>query len=77
MLGRALASATGSKYRGCNASTTYSGLNWATSVPSFLLEMGFMSNADDDKLLSDPVYQKKLCSGVGDFCAQMKKERKG
>ena len=75
MLGNAMAKATGSNFRGCEASTRYSGLNWATSVPSFLLEMGFMSNAEDDRLLSDPEYQKKLCMGAADFCYQMKKER--
>ena len=71
-LGNCLADATGSNYRGCNASTTYSGLNWATSVPSFLLEMGFMSNEDDDWLLSDPDYQQKICNGVAAFCSKMK-----
>lgn len=71
-LGNCLAEATGSKFRGTNASTTYSGLNWATSVPSFLLEMGFMSNADDDQLLSDADYQNKLCMGCAAFCYKMK-----
>lgn len=71
-LGNCLSEATGSKFRGTNASTTYSGLNWATSVPSFLLEMGFMSNSEDDKLLSDPDYQNKICMGVAAFCNKMK-----
>lgn len=74
MLGECYAAATGAKYRGCNASTTYSGLNWATSVPSFLLEMGYMSNEEDDRLLSDPEYQDKICDGIADFCYKMKKE---
>ena len=71
-LGTCLSEATGSKYRGCDASTRYSGLNWSTSVPSFLLEMGFMSNATDDELLSDPDYQHELCVGVAAFCQKMK-----
>ena len=71
-LGNCLSEATGSNYRGCDASTRYSGLNWATSVPSFLLEMGFMSNATDDELLSDPDYQHELCVGVAAFCQKMK-----
>ncbi len=71
-LGTCLSEATGAKYRGCDASTRYSGLNWATSVPSFLLEMGFMSNATDDELLSDPDYQHDLCVGVAAFCQKMK-----
>lgn len=71
-LGNCLADATGSKFRGCNASTTYSGLNWSTSVPSFLLEMGFMSNPEEDRLLSDPDYQEKICNGCAAFCYKMK-----
>lgn len=71
LLGEALSSATGAKYRGCNASSVYSGLNWAASIPSFLLEMGFMSNATDDKLLSDPDYQQKICEGAAVFVSQM------
>ena len=71
LLGEALSDTTGAKYRGCNASSVYSGLNWATSIPSFLLEMGFMSNATDDKLLSDPDYQQKICEGIADFVSKM------
>jgi len=71
MLGRCYSDATGAKYRGCNAGSTYSGLNWAADIPSFLLEMGFMSNSTDDELLSDPDYQQNICSGVADFVSQM------
>lgn len=71
LLGQALSDATGSKYRGCNASSRYSGLNWATDIPSFLLEMGYMSNSAEDVLLSDPDYQIKICRGVADFVSQM------
>lgn len=74
-LGECMSDATGSRFRGTNASTTYSGLNWSTSVPSFLLEMGFMSNREDDKLLSDPDYQDKICNGAAAFCYKMKQGR--
>jgi len=71
LLGQALSAATGSTYRGCNASSRYSGLNWATDIPSFLLEMGYMSNPTEDVLLSDPDYQLKICKGIADFIIQM------
>ena len=48
-----------------------SGINWCT-VPVTILEMGFMSNADDDQLLSDADYQNKLCMGCAAFCYKMK-----
>lgn len=71
-LGNCLEESTGSHYRGCDASTRYSGLNWCTSVPSFLLEMGFMTNSEEDQLLSDPAYQQQICSGIAAFCYKMK-----
>lgn len=71
MLGNCISDATGASYRGCNASSTYSGLNWATDIPSFLLEMGFMSNPTDDELLSDPDYQQEICEGVAEFVSKM------
>lgn len=71
LLGQALSTATGATYRGCNASSRYSGLNWATDIPAFLLEMGYMSNAAEDVLLSDPAYQLKICKGIADFVSQM------
>lgn len=72
LLGNSLAQSTGSYFRGTTANTNYSGLNWASSVPSFLLEMGYMSNAPEDRLLSDPNYQDKICDGVVNFCWEMK-----
>ena len=71
MLGEALSEATGAKYRGCFPSGRYSGLNWATDIPSFLLEMGYMTNKEVVLLLSDPDYQLKICAGIADFVSQM------
>ena len=71
ILGESVASSTGANYRGCNAGSTYSGLNWAADIPSFLLEMGFMSNASDDELLSDSSYQQKICEGIAVFISKM------
>jgi N-acetylmuramoyl-L-alanine amidase len=50
----------GVSYRG-----DLSGFNWA-KVPSSLVEMGFMSNPDEDKNLSDPAYLKNLLTNVAD-----------
>jgi len=62
---------TGAANLGVDVSSRYTGLNWAADVPSFLLEMGFMSNAEEDRLLSDAGYQDKICRGVLDFIRQM------
>lgn len=41
------------------------GFNWS-KTPVVLLEMGFMSNPDEDRLLSDPSYQRKLMGLTAD-----------
>jgi N-acetylmuramoyl-L-alanine amidase len=35
-----------------------------TSATSVLVECGFLSNPDDEKLLQDPVHQQKLADGI-------------
>jgi N-acetylmuramoyl-L-alanine amidase len=70
-LGSELSKTTGAPFRGTKASSDYTGLNWADSVPSFLLEMGYMSNAAEDLLLNDPVYQHKIAAGIVNFVAGM------
>lgn len=50
---------------------TYTGLNWS-EVPCVLVEMGFMTNREEDELLNDPAYQDKLVAGmVEGVCAFM------
>lgn len=44
-------------------SDQFVGNNWA-QMPCFLVEMGFMSNIQDDYLLSTPVYQQWLAEGM-------------
>lgn len=41
----------------------YVASNWA-KMPAFLVEMGYMSNEEDDKLLSDPVFQENIIAGM-------------
>ena len=63
--------ATGARAGRVNASSNYPGLNWANDMPTFLLEMGFMTNPVEDRRLSDPAYQTKICKGITDFIALM------
>jgi N-acetylmuramoyl-L-alanine amidase len=55
--------ATGAKENGVFQRDIYSGLNWST-VPSILVEMGYLTNKKEDKLLNDPDYQKKMVDGM-------------
>lgn len=58
-----MAGATGANGKGISRSKVYTGLNWST-VPSILVEMGYMSNPDEDVKLSSASYQKKLVEGM-------------
>lgn len=56
-------SSTGIKSRGVSYRDDLTGLNWST-VPSIYIEMGFISNSTEDKLLSDSSFQKKCATGI-------------
>ena len=54
---------TGAAQRGVFKRDTYTGLNWST-VPSVLVECGYMSNIEEDERLADPQYQNSLALGM-------------
>ncbi|MDR3285129.1 MAG: N-acetylmuramoyl-L-alanine amidase [Holosporales bacterium] len=54
---------TGAHKRGITEHSDMTGLNWST-VPVILLEMGFMTNDVEDKLLSTDEYQNKVVDGI-------------
>ena len=54
---------TGAKNRGVIYRDDLTGTNWA-EVTNTLIELGFMSNADEDKKLSDEKYQEKIIDGL-------------
>ena len=66
----AMAKATGAHPAGIFRRDTYSGLNWST-VPSILVEMGYMSNYDEDLKLEDEAYQELLVDGMARGLAQI------
>ncbi|MFC0213902.1 N-acetylmuramoyl-L-alanine amidase [Paenibacillus chartarius] len=57
------AAATGAVSRGIVPRSDLTGFNWST-VPTVLVEMGFMTNPNEDLKLSDPEYMNRLTEGM-------------
>lgn len=64
-----LQQATGQKGRGLSAREDLSGFNWS-KVPVTLVEIGFMTNPEEDELMSEAAYQQKLAKGIADGIEQ-------
>ena len=55
--------ATGAKNRGVSYRDDLTGTNWST-VTNTLIEMGFMSNPEEDRKMASDEYQNKMVTGI-------------
>ena len=56
---------TGIKVNGIFERGDLTGFNWS-QVPVVLVEMGFLSNYNEDQMMSNPDYQRKLMQSIAD-----------
>lgn len=59
----AYCSATGFKNRGVFTNDTMTGINWST-VPVTIIELGYMSNAEEDRKMQDATMQNNMVQGI-------------
>ncbi len=60
-----MCASAGCRNRGLSVRDDLTGTNWST-IPVTLIEMGFMTNPEEDKKLNSNSYQKKLAYGMAD-----------
>lgn len=71
-LGKLVASAGKTTFRGSKATNQYTGLNFASSIRSYQIVLGYLSNKDDDERLADADNRYEMCAAIATFCKSVK-----
>ena len=68
---QAVTQQTGAVSRGLTPRSDLTGFNWS-EVPCILLEMGFLSNAQENEQLKQQEYQQNIAVGIANGVCQWK-----
>ena len=71
---KAVLASTGASDRGITPRSDQTGFNWS-KVPAVIVEMGVMSNPDEDRKLGTSAYQKTLADGMANGIMKFLKSR--
>ena len=73
-LGKLVAAAGKTTFRGSKATNQYTGLNYAYSIRSYQIILGYLSNKEDDERLADPNNRYEMVAAIANFCSSFKKK---
>ncbi len=68
--------ATGAKNRGLTQRSDLTGFNWS-EVPCILLEMGFLSNPEEDATLAREDYRQSIADGIAQGVCRWNEQERG
>ncbi len=71
-LGSSLSETTGLNYNGTLSTEVYTGLNYATSVHAVQVSLGYLSNSDDESIITNDEMQYNMVKCFAKFCAEFK-----
>lgn len=69
----AVSNETGAKNRGITGRSDLTGFNFS-EIPTVLIEMGFMTNPEEDALLETGEYQDKIVDGIANALLEWYKD---
>lgn len=72
ILGQKVADAEGLEFEETMQTYLYTGLNYANSVHSFQISLGFLSNSDDEAILTEEDNMVAVAAAISEFCEEFK-----